>query len=1315
MAEVLRVWRKARRGLGLALALVLVAAVPAVAPAPVQAVPAAAAAPGDPPPPDPGRIAYIGDGEHRSLVLAGPGAGVTPLLPVGRAGNDCQARARGDDLVWVSDRDGTGEGLYRRTGDGPAVKVWAEKGRRILHPVLSPDRRWIAFVAKDGDGDDLDRRSGYRCDDTGTGEAGDGDPAVWVIRTDGTGLRRAVADADWVDWSPDGTEFVFTRGGRAFRRTVADGGTEKPVTPPNSPAAKPVWEPSAPGTKDRIAYVTLVSRDTGDGTVTEQVLATVPASGGGSTAPVLLASGRYEWARHGVAWAPDGSTLLFLSFEPYLVPPEPRPCGLCRGEPVFDEEQDEPLSTEQVGWYTPAGGTPRIMLSGTDPESFNIESSRPHVPLDRLQLRAAQGEESDLADPAYAPDGRRLAFVSVTGQPERPATERILVGAADALAAAVPLTYPGMLPGEHQGRPAWSPDGTRLAFARWAAPDPDRPRPHAQIAVVDIAAGPDRGTLLHTLPGVPPRGSGTCDTDDRDPAWSPDGRTLAFSRWYYCNPGPIDPGSVDSAAPARRTPRVLPALTPTAVPDERDRHIWTAPAAASGVQTDLTQKQCAANDPCRVVDVRPAYRPGDTTEIAFVRQTTTYRPPRLTSLRSGYDGDRQVLVMAADGTSCRSVVPPAAGCPLRVDWPELLRYDRPDNPAWSPTGGRLAVDVRQSYGDGGRVTRLMVLDPTGANQDVLVGKTGNNQSQPTWEPSADLRLSLTTEDSPLLLGATARVTVTLWNQGIADAPGTAVRIRLPAGLTPGSPLPAGCAPDPAPGELVCTAGVLKTGTKAEWVLPLTGAALGDQPVSATATTLLPDHAPADNEARLVVIVVAADLAVTATATPPVVRINEPSQITFTVRNTGTAAATEAVLKLTLPPGLTVVTGTPCPPAGCPLGTLAPGASAALTLGVTAPGAFTGSIEGTATTATVDPDSANDTAAVDLTVVDPRMPDAAVTVTATPDRIRTGEQSTLVWTVRNRGDATARGVVLTPLLPDRVTVVTADPACPPAGCTLGELAPGASVRVERSVTAAAPLSGAVVGVVTADADADPTNNVASAVLTVDRQPPPPGVRPADPAVAVTAGPRTAYTGGRITAEVTVRNGGPAKATGLRLKVAAPAGMRVLSTTRPACLAPAGCAVPDLGPGARQPYVRLVLAADAARTGTVTAAVTTGGSDANPANNTASAAVTVRAPKLVLDPVLGPPGSVPRALGSSFPPGVTVRLVWSKGVTVAAAPVVVRADGTFSAPVLVLVQDALGDRELTASHARAGRPLFRPVRAPYLVVPGVLQPSDFQWRR
>ncbi|MEV4331021.1 hypothetical protein AB0K02_10825 [Streptomyces sp. NPDC049597] len=1327
---------RGRRGLGLLLAMVLVGATPAAGPAVMAAEPLPAPAV-DELPSDPGRIAYVGDGPHRSVATIGPRGALAPLLPPGAAGNDCQASARGDDMVWVSDRSGTGEGVFRRTGGGPVTPVVHLDGGRVADPVLSPDRRWIAFVSWENDDGEGSRTSADRCDDS-RGRFGGARPSVWVVRTDGTGLREAVAYADWADWSPDGTEFVFTREQRAYRTTVAAGGAEVPVSYGQTPAAKPVWEPAVPGGRNRIAYITRTGRG-------EQALATVPAAGRGEAPADILAVGaRHQDARHGAAWKPDGEALVFLSGEPYLVDARAEACGTCRGTPLYDPYEVVGYETESVGWHTPAGGEPVVMVSGKDPEEFGIESQRAAVPLDRLELRAGQSEEIALSDPAYAPDGRRMAFVRTTGRLEAQTSRRILVGEELGPARAVPLRYEGMDENEFQERPAWSPDGTRLAFARSAPPDPDVPDPAAEIVVVDISRGPQDGRLLHVVPERT-RSGYVCYSDDRDPAWSPDGGKLAFSRWSYCRPrinavpgrlrGPVPgdarlavddgggtsdgggppvdggPPSDDGAGTSDGPVRLRD--------DTRDRHIWTAGATPDGgVQFDVTAAQCGRPD-CRVVDVRPAYRPG-TGSIAFVRQTAVTSEPGLRAAPvSGYEGPRMVLETGDDGTRCRGLVPFGDSCPLAVPAPggDGPGHDMPDNPAWSPDGRRLAVDVVVSGWDSVTDRRIRVVDPASGRGETLPGKLYNGQQQPTWKPSSDLRVNLTTDDSPLMLDDTGTVVLVVGNRGVADSPRTRIRVGLPAGLdfvAPFEPEDA-CTADPADTrQLLCDVGDLKSGTQARIELGVKGVAPGAQAIQATAQGGLTDHQPQDNTGELAVVVVVPDLAVTATATPPVIKIRERSTVEFTVRNAGTATAVNARLTPAVPPGLTLLSGTQCPATGCDLGSIAPGGEKKVTFVYTARNAFSGTIEGRVTASTRDINPGNDRSSVDLTVVDPRMPDPAVTVTATPSRIPTGDRSTVVYTVRNLGDAPAKSVLLTPVLPSGLSVVTATPACPAAGCALGDLAPGATVTVTRVVTADTALRGSVAGTVTTPGpDTDPGNNSASAPLTVDEQPPP-ARRSANPSVSVTAGPRTAYSGGGITAEVTIRNGGPVTATGLTLNVVVPPGLRVVSVSRPACLTGDGCTLANLAPAART-TVRLRLAAEGALTGAITATVTTTGSDSNPADNTASAPLTVRRPVVRLDPALGPPGAVTQAHGSSFPPGATVRLRWSEGVTAASAPVVVRADGTFSAPVLVLVQDALGPRDLRATHDAVPEPLMREVTAEYLVVPGVLQPSDFQWRR
>jgi TolB protein len=81
-------------------------------------------------------------------------------------------------------------------------------------------------------------------------------------------------------------------------------------------------------------------------------------------------------------------------------------------------------------------------------------------------------------------------------------------------------------------QPDWSPDGKRIVFAR-CPQEPDLPKEHCRVYTVKS----DGGGLTPIGPGCTPGGCG----EDRDPAWSPDGTTIAFIReWGAVRNGQIE-------------------------------------------------------------------------------------------------------------------------------------------------------------------------------------------------------------------------------------------------------------------------------------------------------------------------------------------------------------------------------------------------------------------------------------------------------------------------------------------------------------------------------------------------------------------------------------------------------------------------------------------------------------------------------------------------------------------------------------------------------------------------------------------------------
>src|SRR5215203_152316 len=86
--------------------------------------------------------------------------------------------------------------------------------------------------------------------------------------------------------------------------------------------------------------------------------------------------------------------------------------------------------------------------------------------------------------------------------------------------------------GFSDGSPAWSPDGTKVAFHRWCHRSPCY---GSRIMLVDVNTGVTR-SVTHCIPNRgwtkenPPPSSGRHCVGDSDPAFSADGKSIAFRR-----------------------------------------------------------------------------------------------------------------------------------------------------------------------------------------------------------------------------------------------------------------------------------------------------------------------------------------------------------------------------------------------------------------------------------------------------------------------------------------------------------------------------------------------------------------------------------------------------------------------------------------------------------------------------------------------------------------------------------------------------------------------------------------------------------------
>jgi Tol biopolymer transport system component len=155
--------------------------------------------------------------------------------------------------------------------------------------------------------------------------------------------------------------------------------------------------------------------------------------------------------------------------------------------------------------------------------AFNGEPTCPSVfncPLSTLFTVEPDGNAftqlltEEANDPAWSPDGRKIAFTALDST-----LRSFYIAVVNADGTDRRSLDPPRLPVTHDAQPSWSPDGKKIAFTRFV---PEDPFGHFEIFVM-TADGQDATRLTHADGDAGILGS-------TEPAWSPDGSRIAFTR-----------------------------------------------------------------------------------------------------------------------------------------------------------------------------------------------------------------------------------------------------------------------------------------------------------------------------------------------------------------------------------------------------------------------------------------------------------------------------------------------------------------------------------------------------------------------------------------------------------------------------------------------------------------------------------------------------------------------------------------------------------------------------------------------------------------
>jgi Tol biopolymer transport system component len=151
-------------------------------------------------------------GESLPYSVRSDGSRLTPLLSHGR-GIEAAALSRDGSTIAYTARPGARTNIYVSRADGTGLRRLVQVVEYYAHPALSRDGKLLAV------------------EDHGR---------ISIVGTDGEGRRRLTTGAN-PDWSPGGSELVFTHGGKLVVQTLS--GALRVVARRAGVGAHAVWSP----------------------------------------------------------------------------------------------------------------------------------------------------------------------------------------------------------------------------------------------------------------------------------------------------------------------------------------------------------------------------------------------------------------------------------------------------------------------------------------------------------------------------------------------------------------------------------------------------------------------------------------------------------------------------------------------------------------------------------------------------------------------------------------------------------------------------------------------------------------------------------------------------------------------------------------------------------------------------------------------------------------------------------------------------------------------------------------------------------------